>query len=136
MAGWWPAVAGYRGADGLNVRPPFARSRQDDYRLRNTQQAVDEVVGIMRNNVEKVLERDQKLGDLEDKSGTTRAASPRGAAGIAANMCGVFVCVRAWVADALRDGAARFETTSRKLKRKMWCKNIKVGGRARPGLRG
>lgn len=28
------------------------------------------VVGIMRNNVEKVLERDQKLGDLEDKSGT------------------------------------------------------------------
>ncbi len=50
----------------------------------------------MRGNVEKVLERDQKLGDLEDKS------------------------------DALRDGAARFETTSRKLKSKMWWKNMKV----------
>jgi hypothetical protein len=30
---------------------------------------VDEVVGIMRDNIEKVLERDQKLTDLEDKSG-------------------------------------------------------------------
>ena len=46
-------------------------ARQDDYRLRDTQRQVDEVVGIMRGNVEKVLERDQKLGDLEDKSGLT-----------------------------------------------------------------
>jgi hypothetical protein len=37
--------------------------------VRDTQRQVNEVVGIMRNNVEKVLERDQKLGDLEDKSG-------------------------------------------------------------------
>ena len=29
-----------------------------------------QVVGIMRNNMEKVLERDARLGDLEDKSGT------------------------------------------------------------------
>lgn len=31
---------------------------------------MDDVVGIMRGNVEKVLDRDQKLGDLEDRSGT------------------------------------------------------------------
>lgn len=31
-------------------------------------QDVDEIVGIMRNNVQKVLERDSILGDLEDKS--------------------------------------------------------------------
>ncbi|XP_004345740.1 hypothetical protein CAOG_06150 [Capsaspora owczarzaki ATCC 30864] len=64
-------------------------------RLRQTQDQVDEVVGIMKNNVEKVLERDAKLTDIQDKS------------------------------EALRDGAERFQTTSRKLKRKMWYKNIK-----------
>ena len=52
----------------------------------------------MRNNVEKVLERDAKLGDLEDKS------------------------------DALKDGAERFQTSSRKLKNKMWWKNLKWTG--------
>ena len=29
--------------------------------------------------------------------------------------------------EHLRDGASRFETTARKLKRKMWWKNMKVG---------
>lgn len=29
-----------------------------------------QVVGIMRNNMEKVLERDARLADLEDTSGT------------------------------------------------------------------
>ena len=28
---------------------------------------VDDVVGIMRENVEKVMERDQKLSDLDDR---------------------------------------------------------------------
>eukprot|EP00128_Syssomonas_multiformis_P016785 Colp12_sorted_trinity150504_noHs@7311 len=67
-------------------------------KLQQTQQQVDEVVGIMKNNVDKVLERDAKLTDLEDKT------------------------------EALRDGAARFETTSKKLKHKMWWKNCKMWG--------
>lgn len=54
-----------------------------------------QVVGIMRNNMEKVLERDAKLGDLEDKS------------------------------DQLADGAQRFQMTSRKLKNAMWWQNAK-----------
>ena len=29
---------------------------------------MDEVVGIMRTNVEKVLERDQKLSELDDRA--------------------------------------------------------------------
>lgn len=38
-------------------------------RLQQTQAQVDEVVDIMRTNVEKVLERDQKLSELDDRAG-------------------------------------------------------------------
>lgn len=63
-----------------------------------------QVVDIMRVNVDKVLERDQKLSELDDR------------------------------ADALQAGASQFETSAAKLKRKYWWKNLKVvvetGGRA------
>lgn len=55
-----------------------------------------QVVGIMRVNVDKVLERDQKLSELDDR------------------------------ADALQAGASQFETSAAKLKRKYWWKNCKV----------
>lgn len=50
----------------------------------------------MRTNVEKVLERDQKLSELDDR------------------------------ADALRQGASQFEQQAGKLKRKYWWQNLKV----------
>ncbi|XP_029434452.1 vesicle-associated membrane protein 3 [Rhinatrema bivittatum] len=65
-------------------------------RLQQTQAQVDEVVDIMRVNVDKVLERDQKLSDLDDR------------------------------ADALQAGASQFETSAAKLKRKFWWKNCKM----------
>ncbi|KOB65748.1 putative Synaptobrevin, partial [Operophtera brumata] len=37
-------------------------------RLQQTQAQVDEVVDIMKTNVEKVLERDQKLSELDDRA--------------------------------------------------------------------
>lgn len=52
----------------------------------------------MRTNVEKVLERDQKLSELDDR------------------------------ADALQQGASQFEQQAGKLKRKFWWKNLKVRG--------
>lgn len=58
-----------------------------------------QVVDIMRVNVDKVLERDQKLSELDDR------------------------------ADALQAGASQFETSAAKLKRKYWWKNLKVRGR-------
>lgn len=65
--------------------------------------AFPQVVDIMRVNVDKVLERDQKLSELDDR------------------------------ADALQAGASQFETSAAKLKRKYWWKNLKVrveaGGR-------
>lgn len=50
----------------------------------------------MRTNVEKVLERDQKLSELDDR------------------------------ADALRQGASQFEQQAGKLKRKYWWQNLKA----------
>lgn len=52
----------------------------------------------MRVNVDKVLERDQKLSELDDR------------------------------ADALQAGASQFESCAAKLKNKYWWKNCKVGG--------
>lgn len=60
----------------------------------------------MRVNVDKVLERDQKLSELDDR------------------------------ADALQAGASQFESSAAKLKNKYWWKNCKVGalGRCRRWL--
>ncbi|CAH2054675.1 unnamed protein product, partial [Iphiclides podalirius] len=65
-------------------------------RLQQTQAQVDEVVDIMKTNVEKVLERDQKLSELDDR------------------------------ADALQQGASQFEQQAGKLKSKFWLQNLKV----------
>uniref|UniRef100_UPI00358E3936 vesicle-associated membrane protein 2-like isoform X3 n=1 Tax=Myxine glutinosa TaxID=7769 RepID=UPI00358E3936 len=73
--------------------PPNLSSNK---RLQQTQAQVDEVVDIMRVNVDKVLERDQKLSELDDR------------------------------ADALQQGASQFETSAAKLKRKYWWKNCKM----------
>ncbi|KAF3841340.1 hypothetical protein F7725_007202, partial [Dissostichus mawsoni] len=85
------APAGAPGADGANQPPNLTSNR----RLQQTQAQVDEVVDIMRVNVDKVLERDQKLSELDDR------------------------------ADALQAGASQFETSAAKLKNKYWWKNAK-----------
>ncbi|XP_056597291.1 vesicle associated membrane protein 1a [Triplophysa dalaica] len=73
--------------------PPNLTSNR---RLQQTQAQVDEVVDIMRVNVDKVLERDQKLSELDDR------------------------------ADALQAGASQFESSAAKLKNKYWWKNAKM----------
>ncbi|XP_063059321.1 vesicle-associated membrane protein 2 [Engraulis encrasicolus] len=80
-------------ADGGPQAPPNTTSNR---RLQQTQAQVDEVVDIMRVNVDKVLERDQKLSELDDR------------------------------ADALQAGASQFETSAAKLKNKYWWKNAKM----------
>ncbi|XP_049270503.1 neuronal Synaptobrevin isoform X7 [Rhipicephalus microplus] len=93
-----PGVAGGQaGADQEGApRPPNPQHQAASKRIQQTQAQVDEVVGIMRVNVEKVLERDQKLSDLDDR------------------------------ADALQQGASQFEQQAGKLKRKFWWKNCKM----------
>jgi hypothetical protein len=46
-----------------------AASNLSNKRFQQTQAQVDEVVDIMRMNVDKVLERDQKLSQLDDRAG-------------------------------------------------------------------
>lgn len=58
--------------------------------------STNQVVDIMRQNMDKVLERDSKLSELDNR------------------------------ADALQAGASQFETSAGKLKRKMWWQNCKV----------
>uniref|UniRef100_A0A3Q3F5K3 Vesicle associated membrane protein 3 n=1 Tax=Labrus bergylta TaxID=56723 RepID=A0A3Q3F5K3_9LABR len=76
--------------------PEGSGAASGNRRLQQTQAQVDEVVDIMRVNVDKVLERDQKLSELDDR------------------------------ADALQAGASQFETSAAKLKRKFWWKNCKM----------
>lgn len=77
-----------------------------DGRLHHTALCVSppQVVDIMRVNVDKVLERDQKLSELDDR------------------------------ADALQAGASQFETSAAKLKNKYWWKNAKVRSCRHPYL--
>lgn len=53
---------------------------------------MDEVVDIMKTNVEKVLERDQKLSELDDRAGEF-SAEPRMGASTHARVC--YRCVAA-----------------------------------------
>ncbi|XP_029850934.1 vesicle-associated membrane protein 3 isoform X2 [Ixodes scapularis] len=93
-----PGAAGGAGAAEQEggPKPPNPQHQAASKRIQQTQAQVDEVVGIMRVNVEKVLERDQKLSSLDDR------------------------------ADALQQGASQFEQQAGKLKRKFWWKNCKM----------
>ena len=90
------------GPDGKPLPGPQQMQQVMAQRRMAQQQAqVDEVVGIMRNNVEKVLDRDAKLSELDER------------------------------ADALQDGASQFEKQAGKLKNKFWLQNMKyiiIGG--------
>lgn len=82
--------------DGIVGGPRTPQQIASQKRLQATQAQVDEVVDIMKTNVEKVLERDQKLSELDDR------------------------------ADALQQGASQFEQQAGKLKRKFWLQNLKM----------
>lgn len=64
-------------------------------KIEQTQQQLDSVTVIMRENIEKVIERDNKISDLEDKS------------------------------ENLRETALVFSNSSRRLKNKMCFDNAK-----------
>ena len=84
------------GPDGKPLPGPQQMQQVMAQRRMAQQQAqVDEVVGIMKTNVEKVLERDSKLSELDER------------------------------ADALQDGASQFEKQAGKLKNKFWLQNMK-----------
>lgn len=89
-----PPPSGVYGGNARDYSPP--RVPPTTKKLQQTQAEVDEVVNIMRVNVDKVLERDQKLSELDDR------------------------------AAALTEGASQFEASATRLKRKMWWQNTKM----------
>uniref|UniRef100_A0A6I8NUK1 Vesicle associated membrane protein 1 n=1 Tax=Ornithorhynchus anatinus TaxID=9258 RepID=A0A6I8NUK1_ORNAN len=91
-----PTPGGPEGAAPGGGPPGPPPNTTSNRRLQQTQAQVEEVVDIMRVNVDKVLERDQKLSELDDR------------------------------ADALQAGASQFESSAAKLKRKYWWKNCKM----------
>uniref|UniRef100_W5MJL8 V-SNARE coiled-coil homology domain-containing protein n=1 Tax=Lepisosteus oculatus TaxID=7918 RepID=W5MJL8_LEPOC len=92
-----PGAPGEEGGAPGSGSPPAPPNLSSNRRMQQTQAQVEEVREIVRVNVDKVLERDQKLSELDDR------------------------------ADALQAGASLFESSAAKLKRKYWWKNCKVG---------
>ncbi|KAH0628553.1 hypothetical protein JD844_009887 [Phrynosoma platyrhinos] len=88
--------AGPEGGENAGGPPGPPPNLTSNRRLQQTQAQVEEVVDIMRVNVDKVLERDQKLSELDER------------------------------ADALQAGAQVFESSAAALKRKYWWKNCKM----------
>jgi len=80
---------------GTNAGGGAPQGPQASRKMQATKAQVDEVVDIMRNNVEAVLERDAKISVMDDR------------------------------ADALHQGASQFETQAAKLKNKFWLENMK-----------
>ncbi|CAL1266987.1 unnamed protein product [Larinioides sclopetarius] len=65
-------------------------------RMEATKAQIDEVTGILKKNVDLILQRDEKLSNLDER------------------------------ADALKDEASEFGKQTGKLKRKYWWKNCKM----------
>uniref|UniRef100_A0A1I7XKZ0 V-SNARE coiled-coil homology domain-containing protein n=1 Tax=Heterorhabditis bacteriophora TaxID=37862 RepID=A0A1I7XKZ0_HETBA len=95
------ALLSGQGEAGAGAAGGSQGPRPSNKRLQQTQAQVDEVVGIMKVNVEKVLERDQKLMQLDDRADALQASS-------------------------FNEGASQFEKSAATLKRKYWWKNIKM----------
>ncbi|CAG0923972.1 unnamed protein product [Notodromas monacha] len=108
--------AGDGGANDGPARNPQNVAAQK--RLQQTHAQVEEVVGIMRMNVEKVLERDQKLSELDDRAGAIEM--------LAQFMPYCEFHKFCYYSDALQQGASQFEQSAGKLKNKFWLQNMKM----------
>merc|ERR1739838_240654 len=72
------------------------RFSMNNNQMESAQAQVNEVVGVMRNNIDKVLERDSKLNDLDYRASNLEASS------------------------------SMFQQSSRRLKKKYWWQNLKM----------
>uniref|UniRef100_A0A3Q3FDF8 Vesicle-associated membrane protein 4 n=1 Tax=Labrus bergylta TaxID=56723 RepID=A0A3Q3FDF8_9LABR len=65
-------------------------------KLKHVQSQVDEVIDVMQENISKVIERGERLDDLQDKS------------------------------ESLSDNASAFSSRAKQLHRRMWWRDMKV----------
>eukprot|EP00040_Diaphanoeca_grandis_P030293 m.178729 g.178729 ORF g.178729 m.178729 type:complete len:96 (-) comp31953_c0_seq1:143-430(-) len=73
----------------------MATSQPSTTKIGDVQYQMDEVVTVMHDNIHKVLEREMRLVNLEEKS------------------------------EGLKHSSIQFHTTTKKLKRTMWWKNVR-----------
>uniref|UniRef100_A0A8D2MDF7 Vesicle associated membrane protein 4 n=1 Tax=Zonotrichia albicollis TaxID=44394 RepID=A0A8D2MDF7_ZONAL len=76
--------------------PSGARFGPRNDKIRHVQNQVDEVIDVMQENITKVIERGERLDDLQDKS------------------------------DSLSDNAAAFSKRAKHLRRQMWWRDCKM----------
>ena len=78
----------------------------------------------MRVNVEKVLERDQKLSELDNRAGMCFFIVQSFYKFLGSHK--LFMQIHSFYLEALQVGASRFEQSAGKLKNKYWWANMKV----------
>uniref|UniRef100_A0A8C0QS22 Vesicle associated membrane protein 4 n=1 Tax=Chelonoidis abingdonii TaxID=106734 RepID=A0A8C0QS22_CHEAB len=78
------------------VRPAGPRFGPRNDKIRHVQNQVDEVIDVMQENITKVIERGERLDDLQDKS------------------------------ESLSDNATAFSNRSKQLRRQMWWRGCKM----------
>ncbi|XP_075012850.1 vesicle-associated membrane protein 4 isoform X2 [Calonectris borealis] len=82
---------------GLNRRGPSGpRFGPRNDKIRHVQNQVDEVIDVMQENITKVIERGERLDDLQDKS------------------------------ESLSDNATAFSNRAKQLRRQMWWRGCKM----------
>ncbi|KAJ3205602.1 hypothetical protein HK099_000759 [Clydaea vesicula] len=74
----------------------FQQSNGGVHKAGQVQEQVDEVIGIMHKNIEKVMERGEKLDSLQTKT------------------------------DDLQQGALQFKKGATKVRKQMWWKDLKL----------
>uniref|UniRef100_A0A3B4Y367 Vesicle-associated membrane protein 4 n=1 Tax=Seriola lalandi dorsalis TaxID=1841481 RepID=A0A3B4Y367_SERLL len=76
--------------------PTGPRFGPQNDKIKQVQSQVDEVIDVMQENISKVIERGERLDDLQDKS------------------------------ESLSDNASAFSSRAKQLHRRMWWRDMKV----------
>ena len=78
------------------------------------QDQVTGVISVMKDNINRVLDRGEKLEDLQEKSGKHMMAQL------------YTLLTDGFISEDLAESASHFRVSSRRLERQMWWKNCRV----------
>uniref|UniRef100_A0AAR2L3L6 Vesicle-associated membrane protein 4 n=1 Tax=Pygocentrus nattereri TaxID=42514 RepID=A0AAR2L3L6_PYGNA len=90
------SVRSERVRDATPRGPTGPRFGPQNDKIRQVQSQVDEVIDVMQENISKVIERGERLDDLQDKS------------------------------ESLSDNASAFSSRAKQLHRRMWWRDMKM----------
>ncbi|PWA20779.1 hypothetical protein CCH79_00007384, partial [Gambusia affinis] len=93
--------------------PTGPRFGPQNDKMKHVQSQVDEVIDVMQENISKVIERGERLDDLQDKSGESQRHT----------FCHIPLLV---FAQSLSDHASAFSSRAKQLHRRMWWRDTKM----------